>query len=134
MTRKHWLLIIIMIAVAGCGSSEPCAVQSKDYFYEVDGLQDKFLDAARDPSLDAYETVDEFEAIYEEAKDLKPPSCARKAHDHLITWYELVIEGSKVEATGDTTVGLEVIEAADEALHQFSIERINVTNDFAFEE
>jgi len=116
-----------MIAAAGCGSDEPCSVQSKDYFFEVDRIESSLISVVV-LGTDAFTAVDRLEELLEEANDLKPPRCAGEAHGHFVAWLESLIDVGKADATGDRSPKAE--EAAGDAFAEFLFARTAAELDF----
>ncbi len=103
--RKFLLLIIIMIAAAGCGSDEPCSVQSEDFLFEIARIENQSPGITSSGTVDKFEFVDQMEELIKEAKDLNSPRCAREYQDSLVTWYESLVILAKASITnGDVSV------------------------------
>ena len=134
MKRKLLLLIIIMIAVAGCGSDEPCSVQSADYFYEVDRLQDKVMRLAGNSFLSEFEQVDELEMLLEEAKELDAPRCAQEVQTNFVKFFEAAVSGAKAEVSGDVSKASKKERETEDHLDAYFIARVEIEVEDLFDE
>ena len=65
---KKVLLLIVMLMIAGCGSDEPCSVQSEDFLFELGRIGRNRLDSYWSLVIDEY---DEIASIEEGIKELK---------------------------------------------------------------
>ena len=133
MNHKFLLLIIIMIAAAtGCGSDEPCSVQSEDFLFEIGRIENKSQRIATNPLFDEFALIDEAELLLEEIKDLNPPRCAREVQDALIAWFESAIVMAKASVTnGEVSVEFFTAEReVYEAISAYSSAKRSVELDF----
>ena len=120
MNHKFLLLIIIMIAGVGCGSDEPCSVQSKDFLFEIGRIENDLTSLIGTVLFDEYDYIEVLEETIKEVKGLSSPRCAKEVKTNLVNWLEASVVNVKAGLThGEVSVefyatGREAVEASND--------------------
>jgi hypothetical protein len=118
-----------MIAGAGCGSDEPCSVQSEDFLFELGRIENDLTISIGTVLFDGYDYIEDLEETIKEVKGLRSPRCARDVKANLVNWLEASVVALKAGLThGEVSVEYYAAErevreySSDYFLSKFNVE------------
>ena len=102
--KKLLALIILVVVLTACGSSEPCAWQSQKYLVEGDLIIGRVEIIAENVSIfNAEQAKDRMNRIGEETRDIDFPRCAKDAQDAIVDFIEIHADAVDSFIAGDTS-------------------------------
>ena len=133
MKRNLLLLIvpIVMLMIAGCGSDEPCSVQSEEFLFELGRIGSNRLDSSWSLVIDEYDEIDSLKEQIAELKKLRAPKCAKDVKTTLLTYYEKeIIRLKALLSDGEVSaIHYRAENASSEALTLYLESKFRVGND-----